>query len=114
VSCSHIAWLLDIAAAVDAINGYLESGDLSEGIVYDACRVRLIEIGEAVKRLDADLLATEPCVPASAEGRRRHRLGSWPGPRTRPATVWSAATVPRRVRALASPGMRSDGSRDRR
>lgn len=60
MSRSHIAWLLDIAAAVDAINGYLESGDLSEGIVYDACRVRLIEIGEAVKRLDADLLATEP------------------------------------------------------
>jgi uncharacterized protein with HEPN domain len=31
--------------------------------VFDAVRVRLIEIGEAVKGIDASLLVTEPEVP---------------------------------------------------
>jgi uncharacterized protein with HEPN domain len=32
-------------------------------MVFDAVRVRLIEIGEAVKALDAQLLAGEPAIP---------------------------------------------------
>ncbi len=39
----------DIQAALDAIDGHLKRGDLSDGLVCDAVRVRLIEIGEAVK-----------------------------------------------------------------
>ncbi len=50
----------DIQAALDTIEDHLTRGGLSDGLVYDAVRVRLIEIGEAVKGMSADLLATEP------------------------------------------------------
>ena len=74
MSRRDVAWLLDIDAAIDAIDGYLQSGDLSEGIVYDACRARLIELGEAGKGLDADLLSTEPAVPWRSIARMRDHL----------------------------------------
>lgn len=61
MSRRDVAWLTDIVAAPDAIGDYL--GDLSQDIVYDACRARLVEIGEAVKALDPELLAAEPDVP---------------------------------------------------
>ncbi len=38
--------LADIIDAGDAIRAHLRRGDLSDGLVYDAVRVRLIEIGE--------------------------------------------------------------------
>ena len=41
--------LADVVEAVDANRDHLTKGDLSDGLVYDAVRVRLIEIGEAVK-----------------------------------------------------------------
>ncbi len=41
----------DILDAVEAIRAHLRRGDLTDGLVYDAVRVRLIEIGEAVKTL---------------------------------------------------------------
>lgn len=56
------AWLADILAAIDAIDSYLAEGDLSQGVVYDACRARLIEIGEAVKHLDSKLLGHAPDI----------------------------------------------------
>ena len=68
------AWLTDILAAIDAITGYLQTGTLNEGVVYDACRARLIEIGEAVKGIDASLLATEPLVPWREIARMRDHL----------------------------------------
>jgi hypothetical protein len=34
--------------------------ELADGLVFDAVRVRLIEIGEAVKDIDPKLLAHEP------------------------------------------------------
>lgn len=37
-------------------------GDLSDGLIFDAVRVRLIEIGEAVKLLDPNLVASEPDI----------------------------------------------------
>jgi uncharacterized protein with HEPN domain len=55
--------LVDIAAAIAAIREHLTHGDLSNGLVFDAVRVRLIEIGEAVKAISTDLLATEPSIP---------------------------------------------------
>ena len=53
----------DIFAAIDAIRGHLGRGDLNDGLIFDAVRVRLIEIGEAVKALPTDLVATEPEIP---------------------------------------------------
>lgn len=47
------ARLRDIIEAVDAIQNHLTRGDLHDGLVYDAVRVRLIEIGEAVKAIDS-------------------------------------------------------------
>jgi uncharacterized protein with HEPN domain len=55
--------LADILDAIAAIRSHLPCGDLHDGMVYDALRVRLIEIGEAVKRIPADVVATEPGTP---------------------------------------------------
>jgi uncharacterized protein with HEPN domain len=55
--------LEDVLAAAEAIADHLRRGTLEDGLVFDAVRVRLIEIGEAVKALDPELLATEPSVP---------------------------------------------------
>lgn len=55
--------LEDIRAACAAIAEHLTHGDLGQGLIFDAVRVRLIEVGEAVKALDPDLLATEPGIP---------------------------------------------------
>jgi uncharacterized protein with HEPN domain len=54
--------LADILAAAAAIAEHTKRGDLDDGLVFDAVRVRLIEIGEAVKAIDPDLLAREPDV----------------------------------------------------
>lgn len=52
--------LEDILVAITAIRAHLERGALDDGLVFDAVRVRLIEVGEAVKALPAELLANEP------------------------------------------------------
>jgi len=44
-------WLADIIEAIAAIRSHLQRGTLSDGLVFDAVRLRLIEIGEAVKRV---------------------------------------------------------------
>ena len=55
--------LLDIADdKASAIAAHLSRGGLDDGLVFDAVRVRLIEIGEAVKDIDQTLLAKEPAV----------------------------------------------------
>jgi hypothetical protein len=38
--------LADIQAAIDAIRSHLQRGDLSDGLVFDAVRIRLLEIGD--------------------------------------------------------------------
>ena len=45
--------LTDIRAAIDTVRSHLQRGDLSDGLVFDAVRIRLLEIGEAVKALPA-------------------------------------------------------------
>jgi uncharacterized protein with HEPN domain len=55
--------LADVLAAAEAIDRHLARGTLRDGLVFDAVRVRLIEIGEAVKGIDPDVLAVEPTVP---------------------------------------------------
>lgn len=55
--------LADILEAIEAIRSHLQRGEVSDGLVYDAVRVRLIEIGEAVKAVPAEVVATEPATP---------------------------------------------------
>lgn len=55
--------LLDILEASSAIRDHLQRGPLTDGLVFDAVRVRLIEIGEAVKDVSADLLAQQSSIP---------------------------------------------------
>lgn len=54
--------LTDVLEAA-AIRNHSERGDLSDGLVFDAVRLRLIEIGEAVKGLTPVLTRTEPDIP---------------------------------------------------
>ena len=68
------ARLGDIVEAIDAIRGHLTRGDLHDGLVYDAVRVRLIEIGEAVKGIDPQLLDGAPGVPWKEIARMRDHL----------------------------------------
>ena len=66
--------MADILVATDAIETYVAEGSLNQGLVYDACRVRLIEIGEAIKNIDPNLLATVPSIRWRAISRMRDRL----------------------------------------
>jgi uncharacterized protein with HEPN domain len=66
--------LADVQAAIDAIRSHLQRGDLSDGLVFDAVRVRLLGIGEAVKALPAELLSTQPGIPWSQIARMRDHL----------------------------------------
>jgi uncharacterized protein with HEPN domain len=68
------ARLNDIAEAVGAIRDHLTRGDLHDGLVYDAVRVRLIEVGEAVKGIRPDLLEEAPDVPWAEIARMRDHL----------------------------------------
>jgi uncharacterized protein with HEPN domain len=66
--------LSDIQAAIDAIRSHLQRGDLSDGLVFDAVRIRLLEIGEAVKALPAEMLASRPDIPWTQIARMRDHL----------------------------------------
>lgn len=66
--------LEDILAAVEAIHEHLRRGDLSDGLVSDAVRVRLIEIGEAVKALPPQVLDRRPDLPWQQIAGMRDRL----------------------------------------
>ena len=66
--------LADIQAAIDAIRSHLRRGDLSDGLVFDAVRIRLLEIGEAVKALPAEMLSSQPGIPWSQITRMRDHL----------------------------------------
>ena len=65
--------LADIFAATEAIAAHISRGGLDDGLVFDAVRVRLIEIGEAVKAIDPALLPEEPDIPwTDVAGMRNH------------------------------------------
>jgi uncharacterized protein with HEPN domain len=66
--------LSDIQAAIDAIRSHLQRGTLTDGLVFDAVRIRLLEIGEAVKALPAELLDTQPTIPWIQIARMRDHL----------------------------------------
>jgi uncharacterized protein with HEPN domain len=67
-------WLADIIDAIEAIRSYQQRGDLGDGLIFDAVRLRLIEIGEAVKRLSPELLESEPDLPWTEIAGMRDRL----------------------------------------
>ncbi|MCX6536505.1 MAG: DUF86 domain-containing protein [Actinobacteria bacterium] len=52
--------LSDVLVAIDAIARHLQRGALSDPLVFDAVRVRLIEIGEAISHIDIRLLRQSP------------------------------------------------------
>jgi uncharacterized protein with HEPN domain len=66
--------LADIQAAIDAIHSHLQRGDLTDGLIFDAVRIRLLEISEADKALPDDLLATQPSIPWRQITRMRDHL----------------------------------------
>ncbi|GAC1608772.1 MAG: hypothetical protein NVS3B26_07100 [Mycobacteriales bacterium] len=66
--------LSDISSAITAIRAHLARGKLSDGLVFDAVRVRLLEIGEAVKAISPSLLASEPGVPWMNVAAMRNQL----------------------------------------
>src|ERR1017187_3293788 len=93
----------DNQAAIDAIRSHLQRGDLSDGLIFDAARIRLLEIGEAVKALPDDLLATQPSIPWRQIARMRDHLAhatstpptqSCRPPPTKTCPTWNAPSAP--------------------
>jgi uncharacterized protein with HEPN domain len=66
--------LRDIESAVTAIYRHLKRGTIDDELVFDACRARLIEIGEAVKGIEPALLARAPDIPWREIARMRDHL----------------------------------------
>lgn len=64
----------DITAAIEAIRSHVARGTLSDSLVSDAVRIRLLEIGEAVKALPENLTSTEPDIPWRQIARMRDHL----------------------------------------
>ncbi|MCA5922404.1 HepT-like ribonuclease domain-containing protein [Curtobacterium oceanosedimentum] len=55
----------DVIRACEAIRRYVGDPRLPEDLVHDAVRMRLVEIGEAVRVLPAAVTAGEPDIPWS-------------------------------------------------
>jgi uncharacterized protein with HEPN domain len=73
VSRPSRARLDDILVACTTIEGYASRPE-DDGIVFDAIRIRLVEIGEAVKDLDPSVTASEPDIPWAEMARMRDQL----------------------------------------
>lgn len=88
----------DIRAAIEAIRSHLTRGELSDGLIFDAVRVRLIEIGEAVKGLSAHSSPTRtrfhgirspPCEIDSRIATSTRRMPSSKRPSNMTSRNWS-------------------------
>lgn len=67
--------LLDIAVACAAITDYVSRAtEVDDSLVFDAIRIRLVEIGEAVKDLDPDTVRSEPDIRWADIARMRDLL----------------------------------------
>lgn len=66
--------LADIVDAIAAIRRHVARGDLSDGLIVDAVRVQLIEIGEAIKAIPTTVLDSEPGTAWGDIARMRDRL----------------------------------------
>lgn len=69
-----LARLDDITVAITAIRSHASRGPLTDALVMDAVRIRLLEIGEAVKALSDELTATEAQIPWRQIARMRDHL----------------------------------------
>ena len=65
--------LTDIQAAIDAIRSHLQRGDLTDGLIFDAVRIRLLEIGEPSKHSRRTARHT-PTIPWPQIARMRDHL----------------------------------------
>ena len=87
--------LADIQAAIDAIRSHLQRGDLTDGLVFDAVRIRLLEIGEAVKALPAERLSSQAAIRWAQIARLRDHLAHRTStPTTRSCRLPSTMTCP--------------------
>jgi len=67
--------LFDIRHALIEIDRHLERGPLDDGLIFDAVRIRLAEIGEAVSRLDDTTTSRATDVPwRDIAAMRNHRI----------------------------------------
>ena len=66
--------LADVRTAIAAIRAHLTRGALDDGLVFDAVRMRLVEIGEAVKSITPELLVSEADIPWREIAKMRDRL----------------------------------------
>lgn len=66
--------LLGIRFALDEINRHLLRGPLTDGLAFDAVRIRLVESGEAVSRLDEETLQLTPHLPWRDSATMRNHL----------------------------------------
>lgn len=74
MSRSDLDRLYDIADAIAALRSHVARGALSEAVVFDAVRMRLLEIGEAVKGPSEELTAKERAIPWRTIARSRDNL----------------------------------------
>jgi uncharacterized protein with HEPN domain len=74
MSRNRSARLQDIEIACVAIIDYTAREAVDSDIIFDAIRIRLVEIGEAVKALDEDDLSSEQTVPWPDLARMRDLL----------------------------------------
>jgi len=66
--------LNDVLTAADAIEAHLERGSVDDPLIFDAVRMRLVEIGEAVGALPPELLEGEPGIAWKEVVAMRHKL----------------------------------------
>lgn len=71
---TNAQWLRDVLVAINAIEQHLQRGALSDPLIFDAVRVRLIEIGEAISHVDQRLLRQEPKIEWRAIKDMRNHL----------------------------------------
>ena len=74
MSRSPLSRLNDLLVSCDAIEHHVRTEGVDEGILFDAIRIRLVEVGEAVKGLDPELIETEPEIPWADIARMRDHL----------------------------------------
>ena len=70
----HLARLADVREAIAAIRAHVSRGELDDMLVFDAVRMRLVEIGEAVGALPDEVLSAEPAIPWREIVAMRHKL----------------------------------------
>lgn len=66
--------LEDVEHSIALVRAHVRRGDVEDDLVFDAVSARLQIIGEALKHVSPELLATEPGIPWSQVIRMRDRL----------------------------------------